>query len=121
MNYLNNTKIPSPYIGTKTQGFIPDIFIQDSFSKDDERLWLPLSPGRWSRTLWLNISQGYWVHLTKVVGRRFLSRHKQPAPVHGFVIKGFWSYLEHDWIAKERSYLFEPPGEINTLVVDEDC
>ena len=51
MNYLNNTKIPSPYIGTKTQGFIPDIFIQDSFSKNDERLWLPLSPGRWSRTL----------------------------------------------------------------------
>ena len=51
MNYLNNTKIPSPYIETKTQGFIPDIFIQDSFSKDDERFWLPLSPGRWSRTL----------------------------------------------------------------------
>ena len=49
--YLNKTKIPSPYIGTKTQGFIPDIFIQDSFSKDDERLWLSLSPGRWSRTL----------------------------------------------------------------------
>ena len=46
MNYLNKTKIASPYIGTKTQGFITD-----SFSKDDERLWLPLSPGRWSRTL----------------------------------------------------------------------
>ena len=51
MNYLNKTKIPSLYIGTKTQRFIRNIFIQDSFSKDDERLWLPLSPGRWSRTL----------------------------------------------------------------------
>ena len=51
MNYLNKTKIPSPYIETKTQGFITDIFIQDSFSKDDGRLWLSLSPGRWSRTL----------------------------------------------------------------------
>ena len=49
MNYLNNTKIPSPYIGTKTRGLIPDIFIQDNFSKDDERLWLPLSPDRWSK------------------------------------------------------------------------
>ena len=66
MNDLNKPKIPSPYIGTKTQGFIPDIFIQDSFSKDDERLWLSLSPGRWSRTLWLNISQGYCVHLLKL-------------------------------------------------------
>ena len=66
MNDLSKPKIPSPYIETKTQGFITDIFIQDSFSKDDERLWLPLSPGRWSRTLWLNISQGYWVHLLKL-------------------------------------------------------
>ena len=121
MNDLNKPKIPSPYIGTKIQGVIPDIFIQDSFSKDDERLWVPLSPGRWSRPLCLNISQGYWVHLTKVVGGGFLSRHKHPAPVHGFVIKGSWRYLEHDWIAKEISYLFEPPSEINTLVVDEDC
>ena len=51
MNDLNKPKIPSPYIGNKIQGVIPDIFIQDSFSKDDERLWVPLSPGRWSRTL----------------------------------------------------------------------
>ena len=121
MNDLNKPKRPSPYIGTKAQGVIPDIFIENSFSKDDERLWVPLSPGRWSRPLCLNISQGYWVHLTKVVGGGFLSRHKHPAPVHGFVIKGSWRYLEHDWVAKEGSYLFEPPGEIHTLVVDEDC
>jgi len=38
MNDLNKTKISSPYIGTKTQGFILDIFILDSFSKDEERL-----------------------------------------------------------------------------------
>ena len=95
--------------------------IEDSFSKKDNRLWVPLSPGRWSRPLCYNISQGYWVHLTKVIGGGFLSRHRHPAPVHGFVIKGSWRYLEHDWVAKEGSYLFEPPGEIHTLVVDEDC
>ena len=38
MNDLNKPKIPSPYIRTKTQGVIPYIFIQDSFSKDHERL-----------------------------------------------------------------------------------
>ena len=26
--------------------------------------------------------------------------------------------LEHDWIATEGTYVFEPPGEIHTLVVD---
>ena len=113
--------IPKPYEGTNSINKISDIFIQDSFSKDDHRLWVPLSPGRWSRPLCYNISQGYWVHLTKVIGGGFLSRHKHPAPVHGFVIKGSWRYLEHDWVAKEGSYLFEPPGEIHTLVVDEGC
>ena len=58
--------IPKPYKGTNPSNKISDIFIQDSFSKDDDRLWVPLSPGRWSRPLCYNISQGYWVHLTKL-------------------------------------------------------
>ena len=37
----------------------------------------------------------------------------------GYVIKGAWRYLEHDWVAREGSFVYEPPGEIHTLVVDE--
>jgi hypothetical protein len=40
--------------------------------------------------------------------------------VHGYVIKGSWRYLEHDWVAREGDYVFEPPGETHTLVVDAD-
>ena len=29
--------------------------------------------------------------------------------------------LEHDWVAEEGSYIFEPPGETHTLVVPEGC
>ncbi len=71
MNDQSKPVIPKAYNGPKPQGIIPDIFIQDSFSKDDDRLWVPLSPGRWSRPLCFNISQGYWVHLTKVIGGGF--------------------------------------------------
>jgi hypothetical protein len=39
--------------------------------------------------------------------------------VTGYVIKGAWRYLEHDWIAKAGSFVYEPPGEIHTLVVDD--
>ena len=38
----------------------------------------------------------------------------------GMVLKGKWRYLEHDWIATEGSYVFEPPGETHTLYVPED-
>ena len=41
--------------------------------------------------------------------------------VTGYVIKGRWRYLEHDWIAEEGSFVYEPPGEIHTLAVPDDC
>ena len=121
MDDATKISFPAPYTGPNVTGGLAEIFIQDGFANDDPRLWVPLSPGRWSRPLCLNVSQGYWVHLTKVQGGGFLSRHRHPAPVHGIVIKGTWRYLEHDWVAGPGSYLFEPPGEIHTLVVDEDC
>ena len=40
--------------------------------------------------------------------------------VTGYVIKGRWRYLEHDWIAEEGSFVYEPPGEIHTLMVPEE-
>ena len=36
----------------------------------------------------------------------------------GYVIKGAWRYLEHDWVARQGAFVYEPPGEIHTLVVD---
>lgn len=114
-------EIPAPYTGPNVTGGCAEIFVQDAFAEDDPRLWVPLAPGRWSRPLCLSVSQGYWMHLTKVRGGGFLSRHKHPSPVHGFVIKGSWRYLEKDWVATPGSYLYEPPGEIHTLVVDPEC
>jgi hypothetical protein len=48
-----------------------------------------------------------------------LSRHIHPSWVTGYVIKGAWRYLEHDWVARAGAFVYEPPGEIHTLVVDE--
>ena len=29
----------------------------------------------------------------------------------GYVIKGSWRYLEHDWVAEEGGFVYEPPGK----------
>lgn len=86
----------------------------------DERVWVPQMENVWFRPLLLNTVNGGWVNLLRVRRAGVLSRHRHPAPVHGYVIKGSWRYLEHDWVAREGMYVFEPPGEIHTLVVDED-
>ena len=86
---------------------------------EDERLWVPQADNVWFRPLILNTTNGEWVNLFRVRRSGTLSRHRHPSPVYGYVLKGAWRYLEHDWVAKEGTFVFEPPGETHTLVVDE--
>ena len=79
---------------------------------DDERVWVPQMENVWFRPLCLNTSQGYWVNLLRVRRAGVLTRHRHPAPVHRFVLRGSWHYLEHNWTATEGSYVFEPPGRL---------
>lgn len=97
---------------------LDEIIIPDAMPKDD-RLWVPQAENVWFRPLCLNRSQGYWTTLLKVRKAGVLSRHRHPQGVHGFVLKGHWHYLEHDWVAETGSYVFEPPGETHTLVVPD--
>ena len=87
---------------------------------DDERVWVPQAPQIWFRPLYLDTVGGGWFNLLRVRRSGVLSRHRHPAPVYGYVIKGHWHYLEHDFVASPGKFLFEPPGETHTLVVDSD-
>ncbi len=84
----------------------------------DERVWVPQADQIWFRPLLLNTVDGSWFNLLRVKRSGILSRHRHPAPVYGYVIKGNWHYLEHDFVASPGKFLFEPPGETHTLVVD---
>ena len=78
----------------------PEIVIPDAIPQDD-RVWVPVGDRVWFRPLCLSASRGYWVNLLKVQSAGVLSRHRHPQPVHGYVLKGRWRYLEHDWVATE--------------------
>ena len=108
-----------PYQLPMPQYALPEIVIPSAIP-EDEKLWVKQAENVYFRPLCLNASQGYWMNLLKVTKSGVLSRHRHPNAVHGFVLKGRWHYLEHDWEAKEGSYVYEPPGETHTLVVPED-
>ena len=99
---------------------LPEIVVPDALSEGDDRLWVPQAKNVYFRPLCLNVSQGYWMNLLKVTKSGVLSRHRHPNAVHGFVLKGRWHYLQHDWVAEQGSYVYEPPGETHTLVVPDD-
>lgn len=118
MNKLEKADQLTPYQLDFPKEVLPEIFVKDALTTD-ERMWVPQADNVWFRPLCLNRSQGYWVTLLKVKKSGVLSRHRHPQGVHGFVIKGRWEYLEHDWVAEEGAYIYEPPGETHTLVVPE--
>lgn len=109
-----------PYARPQPWGMRDEIVIPD-VQPDDDRLWAPLARDIWSRPLHLNTTQGYYTHLMRVTRSGVLQRHRHSGPVHAYVLKGSWFYPEHDWVAREGSYIFEPPGATHTLTVPDDC
>jgi 2,4'-dihydroxyacetophenone dioxygenase len=85
---------------------------------EDERVWVPQAADVWFRPLMLNTVSGGWFNLLRVRKSGVLSRHRHPMAVFGYVIKGRWRYLEHNWIAEQGGFVYEAPGEVHTLVVD---
>jgi quercetin dioxygenase-like cupin family protein len=95
----------------------PELVVPDV---DDERIWVELEPNVWTRPLYFDMNSGGHCEVLRVRRGGVLGRHRHPSPVHGFVLKGRWRYLEHSWVAETGSYVFETPGEVHTLTVDDD-
>jgi 2,4'-dihydroxyacetophenone dioxygenase len=110
----------TPYRGAQPSSMRPDLVIPDALPAD-ERAWVPLSDGVFSRPLQFNVTQGAYTHLLKVTRSGIVQRHRHSGPVQAFVLRGSWYYPEHDWVAEEGGYIFEPPGETHTLIVPDGC
>lgn len=106
--------------GDQPTAMRPDFLVEDVLPRD-ERLWVELSAGVSSRPLQFNVTQGQYTHVLRVQRSGLVQRQRHGGPVHAFVLKGRWHYLEHDWTADEGGYVFEPPGETHTLVVPDGC
>ena len=110
-----------PYQKAQPRDMRPDMVIHDAMGQQDPRLWVPLTEHIAVRPLQFNVTLGQYTHVMRVTKAGFIARHRHAGGVHAWVFKGRWLYLEHDWVAEEGSYIFEPPGETHTLVVPEGC
>ena len=109
-----------PYQGPQPYGMVPDFVEQGALDLDaDQHLWVPQADNVSFKPLLLSVSEGYFVNLLRVTKTGVLSRHRHAGPVHAITLRGRWHYLEHDWVAEEGTYSFEPPGETHTLVVPD--
>ena len=110
---------------TMTDGLEPGERQREQFhistALDDERLWVPYGEGTWFQGCQFNVTSSGWAILLKVLPGKGLNPHFHIGPVQGYTLRGVWHYLEHDWVARAGSYIFEPAGEVHTLVVPADA
>ncbi len=109
-----------PFAGEQPAAMRPDLVINDVLT-DDERWWVPLGDDTWARPLLFDVSHGAYAHVMRVTRQGIIARHRHTGPVYAQILKGRWHYLEHDWVAEEGGFAFEPPGETHTLVVPDGC
>jgi len=87
---------------------------------DDDRLWVPYANGVWFQPCCFNVTSGGFSVVLKGLAGSKVGTHYHVGTVHGYTMRGHWRYLEHDWIAKPGTYIYEPAGEAHTLVITED-
>lgn len=87
---------------------------------EDEKSWIPYAEGVWFQPCQFNVTTGGFSVLLKGLPGAQIGVHYHVGIVRGYTIQGHWRYLEHDWIAKPGTFIYEPAGEAHTLVVNED-
>ena len=87
---------------------------------DETGPWIPYAEGVWVQLCRFNVTTGGFTVVLKGLPGAKLGVHYHTGTVHGFTLRGHWRYLEHDWIAKPGTFIFEPAGEAHTLVITDD-
>jgi 2,4'-dihydroxyacetophenone dioxygenase len=87
---------------------------------DDDRRWIPYADGVWLQPCCFNVTSGGFSVFLKALPGAKLGIHYHVGTVRGYTMRGHWRYLEHDWIARPGTFIYEPAGEAHTLVVADD-
>ena len=86
----------------------------------DDRRWVPYADGVWLQPCHFNVTSGGFSVVLKGLPGAVLGTHYHVGTVRGYTMRGYWRYLEHDWVAKPGTFIYEPAGEAHTLVITED-
>ena len=119
MNKPANVHTPIPV--ALPEGILDDIICPAI--PEDERIWIKASQQHnvEFRPVFFNIANGLRISVIRVRTQGIVNRHYHPGDVHLYVIKGKFHYVERPWTAVAGDYVFEPPGDIHTLTIPEDC
>ena len=114
---MNQMKAPPAPISFRSVNVVSEVI--GHFDRNDTKRWVPLRDGLAFRPFLFDVANGGWSSILRIAPGKQLACHYHTQPVYGYTIEGSWRYLEHDWIANAGTFIYEPPGEMHTLVADD--
>jgi hypothetical protein len=107
-----------------SDGLAPDQKSREHFIADlnleDGPHWIPYAEGVWVQPCHFDVTSGGFSVVLKGLPGAALGTHYHVGRVRGLTMKGHWRYLEHEWVAKPGTFIYEPAGEAHTLVITAD-
>lgn len=88
----------------------------------DELPWVPFDDGPCLfKPLRFDLNTGTWTYLFKIKSNQTLTRHRHTGgTVIGYNIQGNWSYEGRSWVARPGTFIYEPAGDIHTLITEDE-
>jgi hypothetical protein len=116
--------VPITAFNSETDGLDPNQRSREHFvvntNLDDHGPWVPYADGVWLQPCCFNVTSGGFSVVLKALPGAQLGVHYHIGTVRGYTMRGHWRYLEHDWVAKPGTFIYEPAGEAHTLVITDD-
>ena len=82
--------------------------------------WAKISDDFLLKVVYASEREALWITHTRF-GPGFSSqKHKHTGAVYQYTVSGAWRYLEHDYIVRAGSFLYEAPGSTHTQSVLAD-
>lgn len=91
-----------------------------NLNQEDDRYWVPYADGIWIQPCHFNVTSGGFSIWLRGLPGGVLGKHYHVGMARGYTISGHWRYVEHGWVAKPKSFIYEPPSGIHTLIIPED-
>ena len=80
----------------------------------DDMPWVPISPGFSFKLIRATSDDDVWVELLRLEPGTTIPRHRPTGEVHAYTLAGQRELLDTGEIAGPGSYVYEPPGNIDS-------
>ncbi|PWW06142.1 ChrR-like protein with cupin domain [Paenibacillus cellulosilyticus] len=89
----------------------------------EELPWVPFTDHEscYFKPLRFDLNTGTWIYLFRIKSNQVLGKHRHTGgSVIGYNIQGRWRYEDRSWVATPGTFVFEPPGDIHTLITEDE-